>query len=246
MMSAASHPRDQAVQSMFDRIAGRYDLLNRIISFRLDTRWRHRAIQTLLTVENPLLVDLGTGTGDLAFNAAKITGANARIVGLDFSMQMVRLAQRKRSQAQRGANTTFVQASAMQAPLKSGIFDGAMTAFVLRNVSDLPRFFAEAHRLLKPDGKFVSLDMFPPSRGWFSSLYAVYFYRLMPWIGGLLSNDRKAYQYLSDSVRQFHSPESVTRMIEQAGFVDVRIQKFLSGAVCMHVAAKSSMPSESI
>lgn len=240
MMSAASPPRDHAVQSMFDRIAGRYDLLNRIISLRLDTRWRHRAIRTLLAVENPLIVDLGTGTGDLAFNAAKIAGAKARIVGLDLSMQMIRLAQHKRSRARRGANTTFVQASALDAPIKGGIFDGAMTAFVLRNVSDLPRFFAEAHRLLKPGGKFVSLDMFPPSSGWFSSLYAVYFYRLMPWIGGLLSNDRQAYQYLSDSVRQFHAPESVASMIEQAGFADVKIEKFLRGAVCMHIAAKSS------
>ena len=166
-MSAASHPRDQAVQSMFDRIAGRYDLLNRVISFRLDTRWRQRTIQTLLTVENPKIVDLGTGTGNLAFNAAKITGGKARLVGLDFSIQMIRLAQHKRGRAPHGAITTFIQASALQAPLKSGSFDGAMTAFVLRNVSDLPRFFAEAYRLLKPGGKFVSLDMFPPSSGCF-------------------------------------------------------------------------------
>jgi demethylmenaquinone methyltransferase/2-methoxy-6-polyprenyl-1,4-benzoquinol methylase len=246
MMSAASHPRDQAVQSMFDRIAGRYDLLNRIISFRLDTRWRNRAIRALLTVENPLIVDLGTGTGDLAFNAAKIAGAKARIVGLDFSLQMIRLAERKRGRVRRGANTAFLQASALQAPLKGAIFDGAMTAFVLRNVADLPRFFAEAHRLLKPGGKFVSLDMFPPASGWFSPLYAVYFYRLMPWLGGLLANDRKAYQYLSDSVRQFHPPETVAAMIEQAGFIEVKIQKFLCGAVCIHVAAKSTASAESI
>lgn len=246
MMSAASHPRDQAVQSMFDRIAGRYDLLNRVISFRLDTRWRERAILTLLTVENPWIVDLGTGTGDLAFNAAKITGGTAHIVGLDFSMQMIHLAQHKRSLAPHGAITTFIQASALEAPVKSGLFDGAMTAFVLRNVSDLPRFFAEAYRLLKPGGKFVSLDMFPPSRGWFSGLYAIYFYRLMPFIGGLVSNDPKAYRYLSDSVRQFHAPETVSRMIEQSGFVDVKIQKFLRGAVCMHVAVKPSLSGESI
>jgi demethylmenaquinone methyltransferase/2-methoxy-6-polyprenyl-1,4-benzoquinol methylase len=246
MMSAASHPRDQAVQSMFDRIAGRYDLLNRIISFRLDTGWRKRAIRTLLTVENPLIVDLGTGTGDMAFNAAKIAGANARIVGLDFSLQMIRLAERKRSRVRRGASIAFLQATALEAPIKSAIFDGAMTAFVLRNVSDLPRFFCEAHRLLKPGGKFVSLDMFPPTSGWFSSLYAVYFYRLMPWLGGLLSTDRKAYQYLSDSVRRFDPPETVATMIEQAGFVEVKIQKFLRGAVCMHVAAKPTAAAESV
>lgn len=245
-MSAASHSRDQAIQSMFDRIAGRYDLLNRLISWRLDARWRNRAIRTLLTVENPMIVDLGTGTGDLAFSAAKIAGNKARIIGLDFSMQMIRLARYKRDRASLGATTAFVQASALAAPIKGGIFDGAMTAFVLRNVSNLPLFFAEAHRLLKPGGRFVSLDMFPPSKGWFSSLYAVYFYRLMPLIGGLLSKDVKAYQYLSDSVRQFHAPETVTGMIEQAGFVDVKIQKFLRGAVCMHVGAKSSALTESI
>ena len=245
-MSAASQSRDQAVQSMFDRIAGRYDLLNRVISWRLDARWRNRAIRTLLTVENPMIVDLGTGTGDLAFSTAKIAGNKARIIGLDFSIQMIRLARYKCGRASLGATTAFIQASALAAPIKGGIFDGAMTAFVLRNVSNLPLFFTEAHRLLKPGGKFVSLDMFPPTKGWFSCLYALYFYRLMPLIGGLLSKDHKAYRYLSDSVRQFHAPETVARMIEQAGFVDVKIQKYLCGAVCMHVAAKASALTESM
>lgn len=239
-MSAARHPRDQAVQSMFDRIAGRYDLLNRVISFRLDTWWRAQAIRTVLSGENPLILDLGTGTGDLAFNAAKIANGRARIVGLDFSRQMLRLAQNKRADAPHGSSTAFIQGSAMAAPLRENIFDGAMTAFVLRNVSDLPLFFTEAHRVLKPRGKLVSLDMFPPTTGWFAKLYSIYFYRMMPWIGGLLSNDRQAYQYLSDSVRRFHSPETVATMIAATGFEDVALRKFLCGAVCMHVAVKPS------
>lgn len=239
-MSAASHPRDQAVQSMFDRIAERYDLINRIISFRLDTHWRNRAIRSVLNVEQPQIVDLGTGTGDLAFNAVKIAGPKARVVCLDLSMQMLRIAQRKRARLDPGAKTSFLQASALQAPLKGGVFDGAMTAFVLRNVSDLPCFFAEAYRLLKPGGRFVSLDMFPPPIGWFHILYAAYFFRLMPFFAGLLSPDRKAYQYLSDSVRRFHDPQSVAEMIQRAGFVDVKTEKFLRGAVCLHIAAKWS------
>ena len=241
-MSAASPSRDQAVQSMFDRIAGRYDLLNRVISFRLDTWWRNQAIQTLLGADHPLILDLGTGTGDLAFNAAKISQGKARVIGLDFSLQMIRLAQAKRAGAPHGAGTAFIQGSAMAVPLRKNLFDGAMTAFVLRNVSDLPRLFAETQRVLKPGGKFVSLDMFPPSPGWFAKLYAVYFYRMMPWIGGLLSRDREAYRYLSDSVRQFHSPEAVAKLIAQAGFDNVVIRKFLCGAVCMHTAAKPSSP----
>ena len=239
-MSAARHPHDQAVQSMFDRIAGRYDLLNRVISFRLDTWWRAQAIRTVLSAENPLVIDLGTGTGDLAFNAVKIANGRARIIGLDFSLQMVRLAQSKRAKAPHGSSTAFIQGSAIAAPLREDIFDGAMTAFVLRNVSELPLFFAEAYRVLKPRGKFVSLDMFPPTSGWFAKLYSIYFYRMMPWIGGLLSNDRQAYQYLSDSVRQFHSPETVATLISEAGFKEVAIRKFLCGAVCMHVAVKPS------
>ena len=239
-MSAARHPRDQAVQSMFDRIAGRYDLLNRVISFRLDTWWRAQAIRTVLSGENPSIVDLGTGTGDLAFNAARMAKGKARIIGLDFSLQMVRRAQNKRADAPHGSSTAFIQGSAMAAPLRDSTFDGAMTAFVLRNVSDLPVFFAEAYRVLKPRGKLVSLDMFPPAPGWFAKIFAIYFYGMMPWIGGLLSNDRQAYQYLSDSVKSFYPPETVATLIIEAGFQDVAIRKFLCGAVCMHVAVKRS------
>ena len=103
-MSAVDHPRDQAVQSMFDRIAGRYDLLNRVISFRLDTRWRAQAIRTLLSAAPmPCILDLGTGTGDLAFNAAgNCQGQRTRIIGLDFSLQMLRLAQAQTRAAPHG------------------------------------------------------------------------------------------------------------------------------------------------
>jgi demethylmenaquinone methyltransferase / 2-methoxy-6-polyprenyl-1,4-benzoquinol methylase len=230
--------RDHAVQRMFDRIAGRYDLLNRVISFRLDARWRNQAIRTILTRRDPLILDLGTGTGDLTFTAAR-SGAG-RVVGLDFSLPMLRLAQQKKIGALHGERACFVLGSALDSPFKDALFDGVMTAFVLRNVSDLSLFFAHALRVLKPGGKFVSLDMFPPSKSWFSIFYALYFYRLVPWIGGLLARDRNAYQYLSESVRQFHSPETVAQLIEEAGFKHVTVRKFLCGAVCMHMAEKAS------
>ena len=223
---------------MFDRISGRYDLLNRVISFRLDARWRHQVVQTALTQSAPRILDLGTGTGDLLFDAAKAAKGNGKFVGLDFSLQMLRRARVKREKIAHGASAVFVMGSAMIVPFKNDTFDGAMSAFVLRNVSDLARLFAEAHRVLKPGGKFVSLDMFPPSASWFSALYSVYFHCFMPRIGALLARDHEAYQYLSDSVRQFHPPEKIARMIEQAGFERVIVRKFLSGAVCMHVADK--------
>ncbi|MGZ8496507.1 MAG: class I SAM-dependent methyltransferase, partial [Candidatus Binatia bacterium] len=122
-MSVQSHPRDQAVQGMFDRIAGRYDLLNRVISFKLDNWWRKQAIEILVQGNAPLIVDLGTGTGDMVFSAMKSARGNARIVGLDFSLNMLHLAQAKRVQQPIRGRTAFVQGSAMASPFKSAIFD---------------------------------------------------------------------------------------------------------------------------
>src|ERR1700740_2431001 len=121
-MPPLNSARDHAVQRMFDRIAGRYDLLNRVISFRLDTRWRNQAIRAILSSDNATILDLGTGTGDLAFAAAR-TGA-ALIVGLDFSFPMLRLARQKRREAACGEKAYFVLGSALESPFKSAVFDG--------------------------------------------------------------------------------------------------------------------------
>jgi demethylmenaquinone methyltransferase / 2-methoxy-6-polyprenyl-1,4-benzoquinol methylase len=150
----------------------------------------------------------------------------------------LRLARAKRDRLSLGARADFVMGSAMNVPFKNATFDSAMSAFVLRNVSDLPRLFGEAHRVLKPRGRFVSLDMFPPSPSWFSALYSVYFHCVMPRMGAWLARDRAAYQYLSDSVRQFQPPGTIAALIAQAGFKEVRLRKFLRGAVCMLSAVK--------
>ncbi len=222
---------------MFDRIAGRYDFLNRLISFRLDNAWRNQAIKELLRTGDRLVLDLGAGTGDLTFIAANEI-QSGRIVGLDFSLEMLKLARSKQRLAKTGEKTWFVQGSATASPFKDCAFDKVMTAFVLRNVSDLSLFFAQAFRVLKHGGRFLSLDMFPPAKTWFSSLYSLYFYRLVPRIGGLVAGDPVAYRYLAESVANFHPPEKVGELIEQAGFKQVRIRKFLNGAVCMHLAEK--------
>ncbi len=231
-------PRDYAVQRMFDRIARRYDLLNRVISLRFDTWWRNQAIRAVLSGDHPLILDLGAGTGDLTFAAAKAVHGDGRIVGLDFSPQMLKVAQEKKTRAAHGNNTHFVLGSAMLPPFQDAVFDGVMTAFVLRNVSDLSLFFEQAFRMLKPRGRFVSLDMFPPSHGWFAVLYGLYFYQLMPRLGGLLARDPSAYKYLSESVRHFHSPDHIADMIRNSGFERVSMRRFLNGAVCMHIAEK--------
>jgi demethylmenaquinone methyltransferase/2-methoxy-6-polyprenyl-1,4-benzoquinol methylase len=228
----------QSVQKIFDRIAWRYDLLNRVISFHLDTRWRKKAVKAVLRGDDRFILDLGTGTGDLALHAAREVGEKGKIFGLDFSLEMLQLAQAKKHSAPYGSSTAYILGTALAPPLKDETFDAVMTGFVLRNVPDLALFFRQAYSLLRPGGRLVSLDMFPPAKSLFSLFYAFYFYHLVPWIGAGLAHDRRAYQYLSDSVKGFHPPETIADMLQQIGFKSVKIQKFLKGAVCLHTGEK--------
>lgn len=239
-MILSTDQREEFVRKTFDRIARRYDLLNRVISFHLDTVWRKKAVRALgLNGSSAVVLDLGTGTGDLALTAAKEMGEGGIVLGLDFSLKMLRLAQtKKKSAAPYGRRTLYVLGSALEPPFKGQTFDAVMTAFVLRNISDLNLFFVQAYGLLKPGGKLVSLDMFPPSGAAFSFLYSLYFYRLMPWIGASVSHDRGAYRYLSESVRNFHPPEAIGQILEKSGFRSVGIEKMLHGAVCLHSAKR--------
>ena len=238
LMSSSERQRAEHVRGIFDRIAGRYDLLNRVISFHLDTYWRKKAVAAALSGGERRVLDLGTGTGDLAFAAAEAVGPEGKIFGLDFSGEMLRLAMRKKRKHPSGEKTFYILGTALAPPFADDAFDAVMTAFVLRNVADLRLFFLQAYRLLKPGGRLVTLDMFPPSCAPFSFFYSLYFYRLMPWIGARLAHDREAYRYLSTSVKGFYSPQAVADMIEQAGFENVATRKFLNGAVCVHVGEK--------
>jgi demethylmenaquinone methyltransferase / 2-methoxy-6-polyprenyl-1,4-benzoquinol methylase len=237
-MSFPERRRAEYVRGTFDRIAGRYDLLNRVISFHLDTYWRRKAIEAALRGGERRMLDVGTGTGDLALAGAAKIDAKGLVIGLDFSHEMLRLALDKAAPSGAGASISFVQGTALAAPFPDASFDVIVSGFVLRNLTDLALFFREAYRLLKSGGRLVTLDMFPPSRMPFSFFYSIYFHRIMPWLGACLARNGEAYRYLSNSVRSFHSPETVAGMIAEAGFAHAGVKKYLQGAVCLHTGEK--------
>ena len=224
--STMSDPR--AVQSMFARIAGRYDLLNHTLSLGIDQRWRARAVRSAGVVRGELVVDVCTGTGDLALAFER---AGARVIGVDFTTEMVRLAADK---APASARCQFVRGDALHLPLAGGKASIASIAFGLRNVSDRARALAEMQRVLKPGGKILVLEFSRPKGRFLGAVYRRYFTRVLPAVGRLVSGDGDAYTYLPRTVMAWLEPEELCAELARAGFVDCGWQPLTGGIACLH------------
>jgi demethylmenaquinone methyltransferase/2-methoxy-6-polyprenyl-1,4-benzoquinol methylase len=206
-----------AVREMFDAIAPRYDLVNRVMTFRLDVRWRRRAVRALGLPPGSRVLDLAGGTGDLCLDLA---GAGHRPVSVDLSLGMLRA---DRSGAPR------VQADILRLPMPDGSVDGITCGFALRNLVDLGAFFAELHRVVRPGGRIALLDVGVPRNRLVRFGNGVWFGKVVPRIGALLS-DAAAYRYLPRSVAYLPPPEEMVAMLRSAGFADA-VHADLSGGV---------------
>jgi|SRR5690554_4627947 len=221
---------------MFDDIAGRYDLLNRVLSLGLDRRWRVEAVRLGLTGSRQDILDVATGTGDVAFELRRNAPA-AQITGLDFSEGMLVLAARKGNRL--GADISFVAGDAQALPFTDASFDLVTIAYGLRNLADPQKGLAEFQRVLRPGGRLVVLEFPPPPQGIWGALVRFYFRRVLPVIGGLVSGSRSAYTYLPTSVEGFMAPRALTGSMLQAGFVTVRHRMQSFGLSAVHVADKA-------
>jgi demethylmenaquinone methyltransferase/2-methoxy-6-polyprenyl-1,4-benzoquinol methylase len=221
---------------MFDRIAPRYDLLNRVLSAGTDVRWRRRAVD-LLELAPPLRVlDLCTGTADLLVEAV---GRHPRSSGLGVDLAQGMLARGARKLERRGlaGRARLVGGDGERLPVRAASFDAAVVGFGIRNVGDPKRALAEVHRALRPGGRFVVLEFSMP-QGLLGTLYRTYFTALLPRIGRLVSGDGSAYAYLPASVQAFPSPRAFAALMQEAGFVSVRIEPLTFGIACLHRGEK--------
>jgi len=208
-----------AVRAMFDRIAPRYDLLNRLLTGSLDQRWRRRALDLAAVGEGDVVLDLACGTGDLGALARR---RGARVLGVDFAGVMLREARR------RGIEADWLQADAEQLPLPDHSVDIVVCGFALRNFVSLPAIFAEMARVLVPQGRIALLEVDRPTSSQLRRLHSLYFDRVVPWVGGLLS-DRDAYRYLPRSTSYLPATDELIAALARAGFTGVRRRPLLLG-----------------
>jgi demethylmenaquinone methyltransferase/2-methoxy-6-polyprenyl-1,4-benzoquinol methylase len=217
---------------MFDRVAGRYDLLNSLMSAGLHHRWRERAADIAAPAPGDAVLDVCCGTGDFAFELAGRVAPNGHVVGCDFSEPMLDLARDKA--ATRGAGAVrFEWADALNLPYDADRFDLATVGFGVRNFADLDRGLHELNRVLRPGGKLVVLEFTKPRRPPFSTFYSLWFDRFAP-VLGRLSDDPEAYAYLTESLNTFPAPRGLAEKMDAAGLGQIRYTVLAGGIVTIH------------
>jgi demethylmenaquinone methyltransferase/2-methoxy-6-polyprenyl-1,4-benzoquinol methylase len=225
------------IATMFDAIAPRYDLLNHVLSAGLDRRWRTRAIAELKLRRGAKVLDLCTGTGDLAVEATR-HAAGVSVVGVDFAGQMLRLAQDKLRTLQLTRAIRLVRGDGTRIPLATGCCDAATIGFGIRNVVDPAAALAEIARVLRPGGRLAILEFGQPRIPGVRTLYAWYFRYVLPLVGRLISKHQSAYSYLPASVGTFPSATEFSAIIAATGFSQVRSVPLTFGIVYLYVAER--------
>jgi demethylmenaquinone methyltransferase / 2-methoxy-6-polyprenyl-1,4-benzoquinol methylase len=231
------------VRAMFDRIAGVYDLLNSVMTAGLHHRWRERAADLACVGPGSRVLDVATGTGDLALELARRVGPDGEVVGSDFSEAMLACARSKTATRNRAASIVtprFEWGDALALPFADGAFDAATVGFGARNFADLSRGLREMTRVVRPGGRVVVLDFTTPTRPPLSLFFRLWFDRVVPLLGAL-AGDSDAYTYLPNSVKRFPPPPALAAELERAGLREIRYLLTAGGIVSIHLG---TVPSE--
>lgn len=229
--------KGERIREMFDSIAPRYDLLNRLLSLGVDKRWRRTAVRQIRFTTEGRILDVATGTADVALEIAAFTPEQVTVTGVDFSPQMVELGKAKVQQSAFAARISLQVAPCESIPYDDATFDSATIAFGIRNVVDRLCGLKEILRVLKPEGRLVVLEFSNPRSSAIKAAYNFYFLRVLPLIGGMISSF-SAYKYLPDSVLEFPSQEEFKRIMIEAGFRNVSHQDLTFGIATVYTGEK--------
>lgn len=230
-------PDPTAVNSMFARIARRYDVANHLLSGGADLWWRRRLVAAVDRCRPENVLDVATGSGDVAFALSRKALSVKKITGMDFCLPMLEEAERKKAAAgpDLHADISFLPGDGMNLPLPDGRFDAVTISFGLRNMADRHRSLSEMRRVLRPGGRLFVLEFSQPYR-WFRPFYLLYLRHLLPRIAGLITKDRSAYVYLNETIEDFPGREALGREMLAAGFQAVRAMPMTFGIVALHEA----------
>ena len=230
MTRLTGQKRAAYVQNMFSRIAGRYDLMNRLMTAGQDIRWRKQVIQLAQLNDDSCLLDIGTGTGDLA-REALAQYPQLKVIAADFTLEMMRVGQKN------GA-LNFSSADTLSLPFEEETFDALVSGFLMRNVVYLPQALQEQHRVLKKGGRVVILDTTRPKKNILSPLIWLHMHLVIPLLGRLLTGSGEAYRYLPETTESFLAAEDLASRMAAAGFQNIRFQRFMFGTIAIHWAQK--------
>ena len=230
MTNLTGTERSKYVQSMFTKIAHRYDLMNRLMTGGQDIRWRKQVIKLARLTPNASLLDLGTGTGDLA-REALLQEPQAKVTAADFTVEMMRV-------GKKSGNLQFSAADALNLPFKDTTFDAVVSGFLMRNVTDIQQALKEQYRTLKPGGRIVILDTTRPKKNLLSPFIWIHMHFIIPTVGGLLSGERDAYNYLPDTTENFLTAEQLAARMIAVGFKKVDFKRLMFGTIGMHWGEK--------
>jgi demethylmenaquinone methyltransferase/2-methoxy-6-polyprenyl-1,4-benzoquinol methylase len=232
-------PDPAAVNSMFCRIARRYDVANLLLSGGIDSLWRRRLVREVKAIKPRDVLDLATGSGDVAFALSRNLTNDARITGMDFCQPMLEQAEAKKAFAKGDAygNIAFRQGDGLALPLPDQSFDAVTISFGLRNLADRHRGLSEMRRVLRPNGSLFVLEFSQP-QSWVRPFYYFYLRHILPRAAGLVTGDRAAYEYLNNTIAEFPNRLALSDEITKAGFSSVRATPLTLGVVALHQAKR--------
>lgn len=229
-------PDSKAVNSMFARIARRYDLANRLLSGGIDRSWRRRLVAAVCAIRPKRVLDLATGSGDVAFALGRSLPSDVEIAGMDFCQPMLDEAEAKKRRSGGFANVSFIAGDGLFLPLGDASIDAVTIAFGLRNMADRRKALSEMRRVLRrPNGRLFVLEFSQPNR-WFRPPYYFYLRRVLPRLAGCVTGDRAAYEYLGQTIGEFPGHAGLCDELRECGFSSVTATRMSLGIVALHTA----------